>query len=332
MAGNKTFNKFISNILDAVTEKIPEITDNGLNEDSLEKVENTIKEEVVQPKENFIEKETKKFFSKPTVSSTVETTTSSDDVVDNDNLTSLLKSTPNTTQVESSTEQNTTVESVQETKEVEIETFPVYQESITVNQADMSKEELFMHYMDVRDELLVGFADTCYDTIEGIQSNSVILKERKLEKIQSIEDEFLMISNDDFDSIVVFFKKMKHELHMLQNNLGEYDERVYDNNLIEDSRIKNYDIIGLFASNELYHYLLEDDKEAVNQLITIRETIYKKAKTCGKFDNYIVESENIILSCHTIIDLINAKNKLDDLLIDLNIKINTSSESSTLFG
>lgn len=321
MSGNKFLNK-INKFLDKITEPVPEIKDNGLNEDYVEPTTTVSASEPIKVQESAPSKEPKKLFGKQKTEVSVAPVAES--VETNTNLHQLLKTTPDTV-AESSIE-----ETVKSTETVKMDTFPVYNK--TTDEKEMSREELFAYYMDVRDELIVDFADTCYDTIEGIQSNQVISQERKREKIANIENEFLSISNDDHESIFIFFKKVKHELHMLQNNLGEYDERVYKNGLISDPRIKNYNIEALHRSDDLFEYLSTEDKEAINTLLDMCEEIHKRANLCKCLDAYIPKTERLIMSCNTILDIVNAEEQFNDMLMDLNVKINTSSDNNSLLA
>lgn len=320
MSSNKLLNK-INKFLDKITEPVPEITDNGLNEDFVEPITSVPTPKSVEIKEDIPTKEPKKLFGKiksqESVSTAVEPTESSS------NLTQLLKTTPDTVA-------ETPVYEAKETvTNVKMDTFPVYNEIAT--KEEMTKEELFEYNLKVGDELIEGFSDTCYDTIEGIQSHPVLSQERKEEKITNIEKEFLSISRDDKDSMIIFFKIMYHELHMIKNNLGEYDERVYVNNLISDPRVRNYNIVELHMSDDLYQYESREDKDSINKLLDMCEEIHKRANTCNCLNDYLSKTEALIMSCSTILDIANVEEKFEGMLMDLNVKINTSSDNrSTL--
>lgn len=311
------FNKFLkkfNSILDNITEQVPEVADNGLSEDNVETT-SIYSQSPELTQEPVATPEPKKVYNQVNTSNYSSANASEM----NNNLAHLLKTTPETSSSASYAE---------ETKDVTMDTFPVYNDR--TDESKMSKEELFDYYMEVRDELIVGFSDTCFDTINGIQSSNVLSREKKIEKITGLEEEFLSISNDDFESIAIFFKKVKHELHMITNNVGEYDPRVYANGLINDPRIKNYKMVELHMDNVLYSYMTEEDKETINKLLDTCEEIHRRAKVCNRLNSYVKETERIMMSCNTIVDTLTAEEKFGEMLMDLNVEINTSGGNSLL--
>ena len=305
MASNKLLNR-LNKFLDKITEPVPEIADNGFNEVYIGSAKQDKPQIVAQ--EQPVAKEGKKLFGL-SKSSHNETQPKMEHVEVNHNLSQLLTTTS-----------ETTTSNIDAFEEEEVTQAPAKKEA-------MSKEELFDYNMKVRDELISGFSDTCFDTIEGIQSNRVISEERKIEKITNLEKEFLEISNDDFDAICVFFKKVRHELHMLQHNVGEYDARVYENGLINNSKIKNYKIAEMHMDDELYKYLAEEDMNTMEKLLDMCEEIHRTAQKCGCLNTYANLTEKRLVSANTTLDLLLAEEKFEDMLMDLKVKLNTSTDT-----
>ena len=323
MSSNKLLSK-LNKFLDRITEPVPEIADNGLNEDfmvSVKQVKHTTPAQPVQPVQPVQEiapvKESKKIFGL-SKSSNDDTQIRMENVEVNHNLSQLLTATTETVSSDNTIENSN----------VDVET--TVDANGYLNTEAMTKEELFDYNMKVRDDLITGFSDTCFDTIEGIQSNRVISEERKIEKINSLEKEFLEISNDDFDAICLFFKKVRHELHMLQNNVGEYDNRIYLNGLINNPKIREYRIAEMHMDDELYKYLAEDDMNAMEKLLDMCEEIHRRAQKCNCLATYTKLTEKRLISANTTLDLLVAEEKFDDMLMDLNVKINTTTDSSLL--
>lgn len=322
-------NKILSTInrfLDKITETVPEIADNGLNEDYVASAKPVKNVAPVAPAQTATSskttqdavpvKESKKLFGS-SKNTNVESP-KMEQVEVNHNLSQLLTTTPEMTSSNNEDEFNADSKTVESSREG------------SLNTEAMNKEELFDYNMKVRDELIAGFSDTCFDTIEGIQSNRVISEERKIEKISQLEKEFLEISNDDFDAICLFFKKVRHELHMIQNNVGEYDSRVYANGLINNPKIKNYRIAEMHMDDELYQYLAEDDMNDMEKLLDMCEEIHRRAQQCNCLSTYAKLTEKRLMAANTTLDLLLAEEKFEDMLMDLNVKINTSNDSSLL--
>lgn len=312
--------KFLTSInkfLDKITEPVPEIADNGLNEDYVveKKVASTTPVAPVVPVQTVIEapvqKENKKLFNLSKNSNNNEAQQRMEHVEVNHNLSTLLTSTSDISATNEPAVEETT-----------------FNTETRLNTEAMTKEELFDYNMKVRDEQIAGFSDTCFDTIDGIQSSRVISEQRKIEKITNLEKEFLEISNDDFEAICLFFKKVRHELHMIQNNVGEYDNRVYENGLINNPKIKNYRIAEMHMDDELYKYLAEEDIDAMEKLLDMGEEIHRKAKMCNCLNTYVQLTEKRLLSANTTLDLMLAEEKFRDMLLDLNVKLNTSNNNS----
>lgn len=314
------FDKFLKKVnsyLDRFTE-VQEVADNGLVEDALESKSSLGSQNLNLAKESMTMNDTRNTFNQ-----TNNTTYSPVGAGVNDDLANLLKSTPDSN--DSAQVQSTNVS---------MDTYPVYNDNNNAQQPkdekDMTRTELFDHYLDIRDKMIVGFSDVCFDVINGIESSKLLTREQKVQKIDAIENEFLEISNDDFEALAIFFKKRKHELHMITNNVGEYDARVYENGLINDTRIKNYKIVELHLDNDLYVYLTEEDKETVNRLLDTCEEIHKMASRCNRKEFYLKETEKIMMTCNTIVDTIVAEDKFREMLTDLNVEINTSGGSTLL--
>lgn len=310
------FKKFVNGILDNLTEQVEEVPDNGLKEDNVDTTSI-----FSQPHEGVLNEsvETKEVYSKvnPTNYSSANTSEM------NNNLAHLLKTTPET---------SSSIAYTEEVEDVTMDTFPVYDDTKAVaeDKKEMTREELFDYHLSIREKMIVGFSDACFDTIAGIQSSSVLSQETKIKKIKNLEDEFLSISDNDFASVSIFFKKVKHELHMIENNVGEYDARVYTNGLINDPRIKNYKMVELYMDNSLYTYMTKEDKEVINKLLDTCEEIHRRAKVCNRLSSYVKETERIIMSCNTIVDTLNAEEKFGEMLMDLNVEINTSGGNTLL--
>lgn len=320
MANNKLLIK-LNKFLDKITEPVPEIADNGLNEDysvSMKQVKPVVPVTPVQATtEVAAPKESKKLFGF-SKNSSVETQPRMEQVEVNHNLSHLLTTTSEITSNKDA--EATTNEAVSATSNVEE----------TLDTEAMTREKLFDYNLKVRDELISGFQDTCFDAIEGIQSSRVISEEVKVAKIKALEDEFLEISNDDFNAICLFFKKVRHELHMIQNNVGEYDSRVYENGLINNPKIKNYRIAEMHMDDELYQYLAEEDMDFMEKLLDMCEEIYRRAEKCNCLETYKNLTQKRLVSANTILDLLLAEEKFEDMLMDLNVKINTSTNNSLL--
>lgn len=307
------FNKFLDkNILEKITE-VQEVTDTGLVEDSMD-TKQMHTQEVEIKQETMISNESRHSFNQINTNTTYSNASASEM---NNDLANLLKSTPDS----SNTVQNTV-------QEPTMETFPVF--SNKVDESTMSKDDLFNYHMDIRDNMFEGFADTCFDVINGIQSSRLLTREQKVQKIQAIEDEFFALSNDDYDSLAIFFKKRKHELHMITNNVGEYDPQAYADGVINDPRVKNYRLVDLHSDDILYKYLTNEDKNTINQLLNTCEEIHRMASRCNRRDFYLKETQRIMLSCNTIVDTMVAEEKFGDMLTDLNVEINTSGGSTLL--
>ena len=311
MSNNKLLMK-LNKFLDKITEPVPEITDNGLNEDYVSAKPVAPAAPVQASAEAPSQKENKKLFN---LSKPATETQRVEHVEVNHSLSNLLTTTSDI---------SATVSTTEDTKEEVLAS-----SEGRLNTEAMTKEELFDYYMKVRDEQIAGFSDTCFDTIEGIQSNRVISEATKLEKITNLEKEFLEIG-DDFDAVCLFFKKVRHELHMLQNNVGEYDSRVYENGLINNAKVKNYRIAEMHMDDELYKYLAEEDMNAMEKLLDMCEEIHRRAKICNCLNTYAQLTEKRLVLANTTLDLLLAEEKFEDMLMDLNVKINTSSDSSLL--
>lgn len=305
MAKNKLLNK-LNKLLDKITEPVPEITDNGLNEDSV----NHPVQRVVENKMDVVKKEKRTFNA---VKENSTSTTINNLANTGNSLSQLLTATGDEVKVESVKEEEATAYS---------NATPVSQESSP--EFDMERS------LEIRDGYIEGFSDACCDVVEGIQSNSLLSKDRKIQKIKAIEDEYKSIDDNDFNALCVFFKKISHELHMIKNNVGEYDVRVYENNLTNNAKVMNYRIMDLHADDELYKYLAKEDMNKVESLLDMCEEIHKRAKKCGSLDKYLSLTEKRLRSSNTYLDLMVAEEKFDSMLIDLNVLIQTSISNTRL--
>lgn len=300
MAKNKFLNK-INQLLEKITEEIPEITDNGLNEDAVKPTQKTIVEKMTTPQK---ERKSPSTSNEDTVGVVKNTSDS--------NLSQLL----------------TTIEGETTTKTVSEQVKPVMHEVSKPIEESVSNEYDMEASLRVRDEYIKGFSDACYDVVEKIQSNLVLSRERKVQKIQNIENEYKSIADNDFDALCIFFKKVKHELHMIDNNVGEYDIRVYENNLINNPKVANYRIMDLHVDDELYKYLAKSDMDKVESLLDMCEEIHRRAERCGSLDKYRSLTQQRLRPANTYLDLLVAEEKFDSMLIDLNVLIQTSMNSN----
>ena len=300
MAKNKFLNK-INQLLEKITEEVPEITDNGLNEDAVKPTQKTIVEKMATPQK---ERKLPSTSNEDTVRVVKNTSDS--------NLSQLL----------------TTIEGETTTKTMSEQAQPVMHEVNNSIEESISNEYDMEASLRARDEYIEGFSDACYDVVEKIQSNSVLSRERKVQKIQNIENEYKSIADNDFDALCIFFKKVKHELHMIDNNVGEYDVRVYENNLISNPKVANYRIMDLHVDDELYKYLAKSDMDKVESLLDMCEEIHRRAERCGSLDKYRSLTQQRLRPANTYLDLLVAEEKFDSMLIDLNVLIQTSMTSN----
>ena len=239
MAKNKFLNK-INQLLEKITEEVPEITDNGLNEDAVKPTQKTIVEKMATPQK---ERKLPNTSNEDTVRVVKNTSDS--------NLSQLL----------------TTIEGETTTKTMSEQAQPVMHEVNNSIEESISNEYDMEASLRARDEYIEGFSDACYDVVEKIQN------------------EYKSIADNDFDALCIFFKKVKHELHMIDNNVGEYDVRVYENNLISNPKVANYRIMDLHVDDELYKYLAKSDMDKVESLLDMCEEIHRRAERCGSLDN-----------------------------------------------
>ena len=82
--------------------------------------------------------------------------------------------------------------------------------------------------------------------------------------------------------------------------------------------------------DELYKYLAEEDMNAMEKLLDMCEEIHRRAKICNCLNTYAQLTEKRLVLANTTLDLLLAEEKFEDMLMDLNVKINTSSDSSLL--
>lgn len=120
-----------------------------------------------------------------------------------------------------------------------------------------------------------GFEDTYFSLMESIEDNMVLEVEDKNKTMAKVLD-LLYKTSDAEDSVYDYFKYIRHELHMVQNNLGIYGQEVYNAKDAVSEAVREYRIAELFERNETRGMLLDSDAKKFGELMSLTETMILK--------------------------------------------------------
>ena len=181
--------------------------------------------------------------------------------------------------------------------------------------------------MKIRNEKIVGFVDTFYDVIELIEDNVTLSRERKLQKLNKIKKDFFLVNDDSNREIYNFYISISHELYMLKNNLGEYNDKIANNKDLQVPELLEYRIADLFNNDELYVYLLDEDKQSYNELVDLVNPLLHKIQTHNilssipekqlQYENYF---KDLVFNANNCCQILEAKEILEQSLQDIETK------------
>lgn len=339
----KTIKKKVNEFVESITYEEEEmILDNGLDEDydnstmTVAKINEPLKTEPVV-------KETEELnsTSEPKVKTLLSRKApKKEDVEEHEHQSVMdkLKSTP------------VTVEVVDE--ESGLSSFPIYEkkenaqyEKAVINVEDVTEElteeqkiaEIFYQKMDFRDEKIVGFKDTFYDVVQLIENSEIFSRDRKIEKIKELEVEFFNVDDDNDGSIYMFYTKISHEYHMAKNSLGEYNAEIYNDPKLQIDYLLRYEMSKLYADDNLYTCLLEEDKKLLNEIGDLYETLLNKMYNYkllnaekSKQKEYIDYFSAIVSGSDNHCEALNVKYILENAIYDIDNKQGRFQSSSIL--
>lgn len=132
-----------------------------------------------------------------------------------------------------------------------------------------------------------GFENTFFDLLEAIDESTVLEKDEKILKKNTILSELMSIDSSREDEVFDYFIKIRNELHKVENSLGEYNEKVYTKNGLRYDYILSYDIARMYENmsedKEIKEYILESDLDNFLELLSLYNNICDKLES----NNYI---------------------------------------------
>lgn len=306
MGEKKSFKKLFNKVVNLIMEEEVEIVDNGLDDAdetvSTEPIENDAvqnkKEEIKEVKQEEIKKEiedveetkikNKKPFMKPKTKTLEEDLFKTEEVK---TTMELIKENP-VSMVEII--ENKDIESkVSNKSDFKYEKAQPMANNVTEELTDEQKEAEEFHakldaselaiknirqnvlFKDVESEIFgSGFENTFFELMDEIRENELLERSEKTTKMNQMLSELMKIDETKEEEVYDCFMTIRHELHKVKNNLGEYDTRVYSRKDLQEDYILDYRIPELYENKEVRNLLLESDLRSFSELMSLVDTMY----------------------------------------------------------